>query len=283
MHCMKFRIRKALRKKGPVNIMIDYHIHTDLSADCEISMKEMAAAADKKGLKEICFADHYDIDFPSEDDYTVDFALYAQRFEETKAAYPHIQIRKGIEAGLEPHNFHKFEELLKDEHLDYVIGSVHGVCGLDPYFEQFWQTNTKQEAFDEYACLSLECVKAADFYDVFGHLGYIGKYCPMEDKLFKYGDYADVIDEILKTLVSRGQGLEVNTSGLLKTGNLMPDLPIIQRFKQLGGEIVTIGSDAHLAEHVGYASRYALDALNTLGFKYVCAYDNRKPRFIPIP
>ena len=263
--------------------MIDYHIHTSLSADCDVDMMEMAAAADKKGLKEICFTDHYDIDFPSEDDYTVDFELYAKQLSEVKAAYPQINIRKGVEAGLEPHSFHRFEKLLENEELDYVVGSVHVVCGLDPYFDTFWKSTGRQKAFDEYARLSLECVKAADFYDVFGHLGYISKYCPMDNNLFKYSDYTGVVDEILTTLVERGQGLEVNTSGLLKTGNLMPDLPIIQRFKQLGGEIVTIGSDAHASELVGYAADYTLNALKTLGFKYVCAYDKRVPRFFPIP
>jgi len=263
--------------------MIDYHIHTSLSADCEVGMMQMAAAADKKGLKEICFADHYDFDFPGDGDYTVDFELYKKQFDAVAAAYPHINIRKGIEAGLEPHNFHKFEELLCDEELDCIIGSVHVVGGFDPYFKEFWQKTSKQEAFDEYARLSLECTLAADFYDVLGHLGYIGKYCPFEDKLFRYGDYTDIVDTILKTLVERGQGLEVNTSGLIKTGNLMPDLPIIQRFKQLGGEIVTVGSDAHIEEHVGYAAQYTLDALGTLGFKYVCAFDKREPRFIRIP
>jgi histidinol-phosphatase (PHP family) len=263
--------------------MIDYHIHTSLSADCDIDMMRMAAAAQQKGLKEICFTDHHDFDFPCGVDCTVDFKLYAKQYQEVKAAYPQINIRKGIEAGLEPHNFHRFADLLRDEELDYIVGSVHVINGYDPYFEEFWQKNTKQEAFDEYARLSLECVRAADFYDVFGHLGYISKYCPFEDNLFIYSDYKDVVDEILKILIERGQGLEVNTSGLIKTGNLLPDLPIIQRFKQLGGEIVTVGSDAHTNDLVGYAADYTLDALKTLGFKYVCAFDKREARFLPLP
>lgn len=263
--------------------MIDYHIHTSFSEDSEVSMADMAAAADKNGLKEVCFTEHVDFDFPKLGDLNVDFDLYAQQIDEAKAAYPDINIRKGIEAGIELHTYERVEKFLADKELDFIIGSVHIVKGNDPYFPEFWQTVTKKEAFDEYARVCLECVSAASFYDVFGHLGYISKYCPLEDNLFAYSDYTDVIDTILETLVSRGQGLEVNTSGLLKTGALLPELPIIRRFKQLGGEIVTIGSDAHTSEHVGYAAQYTLDALATLGFKYVCAYDKRVPRFIPIP
>ncbi len=263
--------------------MIDYHIHTDLSLDSKTHMADIAAAAHKKGLKEICITEHVDFDFPNLGDFLVDFNLYTQQLEEIKAAYPDMNIRKGIEAGIDMKSHKRIGEYLFDKKLDYIIGSVHVVFNSDPYFPEFWQNVSKQEAFDEYARVCLERVKAADFFDVFGHLGYISKYCPHEDNLFAYDDYADMIDEMLLVLISRGKGLEVNTSGLIKTGNLIPELAIIQQFKRLGGEIVTVGSDAHVAENVGYAAQYALDALKTLGFKYVCAYDQRVPRFILIP
>ena len=80
-----------------------------------------------------------------------------------------------------------------------------------------------------------------------------------------------------------GKGLEVNTNGLYMTPSVMPELPIVRRFLELGGEIVTIGSDAHYPEAVGHAVEETLDALKSIGLKYICAYDNRQPRFIPIP
>ena len=262
--------------------MIDYHIHTSLSTDCSTAMADMAIAADEKGLKEICFTDHIDFDFPN-GEYMVDLDEYRVQFEKTAAAYPDINIRKGIEAGIEPQSFHRYEQLLCGQELDYVVGSVHVVFGYDPYFPALWNDYSKKAAFDEYARLCVRCLEAIEVFDVLGHLGYIGKYCPHEERLFKYSDYTDAVETILKKLVESGKGLEVNTSGLYRTGDFTPEKPIIKRFFELGGEIVTVGSDAHTAGGVGFASDDALEYLKQTGFEYVCAFDKRMPRFIPIP
>jgi len=261
--------------------MIDLHIHTSLSTDCDASMMDMAAAAAQKGLRYISFTDHIDFDFPG-GGYMVDFDEYKIQFEAVKAAFPNMSIAKGIEAGIEPHSWHRHIELLSGKGLDYVLGSVHVVFGRDPYFPELWEKVTKQEAFDEYARLLTKCLEAIDLFDVFAHIGYIGKYCPSEENLFKYSDYTDIIDIVLKTLIENSKGLEVNTSGLVKIGDYMPEKPIIERYRELGGEIITIGSDAHLPENVGLAADYTLKYLNSLGFKYIYIYENRVPKAISI-
>lgn len=263
--------------------MIDYHIHTNISADCDISMKRMADAAHNKGLKEICFTEHIDLDFPCDLEFTVDFNRYRTSYNDVKDSYPDINIRKGIEAGLEPRTLNHFPSLLAEQNIDYVIGSIHVVFGYDPYYPDFWEKTTKQKTYDEYARLTIECINACDFYDVLGHLGYIAKFCPYEDKLFRYSDYTDAVDTILKGLIHKGKGLEVNTNGLLMTSSTMPEMPIIKRYYELGGEIITIGSDAHKESIVGYNVTETLQTLKEIGFKYICAFDARKPRFIPIP
>jgi histidinol-phosphatase (PHP family) len=98
----------------------------------------------------------------------------------------------------------------------------------------------------------------------------------------RYSEYADAIDAILKRIVEKGKGLEVNTNGLYMTPDTMPERPILARYRELGGEIVTVGSDAHYAEVVGHAVRETLETLKAIGFRYVCAFDARKPRFITI-
>lgn len=261
--------------------MIDYHIHTSLSTDCDFSMKQMAQAAIDQGLKYISFTDHIDFDFPN-GEFMVDFSEYRKHFEDVKKAFPQINIAKGIEAGIEPHSFHRYKELFKDQELDFVLGSVHVVFGYDPYFPDLWNSVTKQQAFDEYAVLSLKCIDAIEVFDVLGHIGYIGKYCPFENNLFRYSDYTDIIDTILKKLIEHSKGLEVNTSGLLKTADYMPEKPIIERYHELGGEIVTIGSDAHLPENVGFAAKDTLEYLNHIGFKYVFTYNQREPIAVSI-
>jgi histidinol-phosphatase (PHP family) len=245
-------------------------------------MMDMARAAESKGLSEICFTDHIDFDFPN-GEYMVDFDEYLRQFEETVIAFPSIKIRKGIEAGIEPQSFNRYEELFRGQRLDYIIGSVHVVFGYDPYFPALWNDFSQKEAFDEYARLSLRCLEAIDVFDVLGHLGYIGKYCPYVDKLFRYSDYTDIVDTILKKLVAASKGLEVNTSGLAKIGDFLPEKSIIERYFELGGEMITIGSDAHNLGSVGFAADETLQYLKHTGFKYVCAFDQRKPRFIPIP
>ena len=261
--------------------MIDYHIHTSLSADCDFSMNQMAKAAVDRGLKYICFTDHIDFDFPS-GEFMVDFDEYKNQLEDAKKAFPQISIAKGIEAGIETQTWHRYKDLLKGQDLDFIIGSIHVVFGYDPYYPELWDSVTKQQVFDEYSILLLNCLEAIEVFDVLGHIGYIGKYCPFEDNLFKYSDYSDIIDTILKKIIKSNKGLEVNTSGLLKTADYMPEKPIIERYHELGGEIITIGSDAHLPDNVGYKSKEALEYLKHVGFKHVFTYNQRSPVAVPI-
>lgn len=263
--------------------MIDYHIHTDLSADCETPMERMAEAARRRGLKEICFTDHIDLDFPGDIDFVFDFREYDREFTEVKSAYPDINIKKGLEAGLELQTAKSMAKIAAEYDLDYVIGSKHLVYGLDPYKSEIWRLYSMQEAYTAYLQECIECASNCDFYDVFGHLGYISKFCPFEDPLLRYGNYEDAVDTLLKMLIEKGKGIEVNTSGLKNTGSVMPEVSIIKRYFELGGEIVTVGSDAHEESAVGRAVNETLEILKRIGFRYVCAFDKRRPRYISIP
>ncbi len=263
--------------------MIDYHIHSDISGDCSVPMMRMAEAARRKGLKEICFTEHIDLDFPGDIDFVFDMGEYDEAFGETKAAFEDLNIRKGLEAGLETATKDTMSALVRKHKLDYVIGSKHLVTGLDPFGSELWKMCSQREAYEEYLKECIESAKECGFFDVFGHLGYISKFCPFEDSLMRYADYGDAIDELLKILVDKGKGLEVNTSGIKATGSVMPEMPIVKRFFELGGEIVTVGSDAHDEASVGRAAEETMRQLAGIGFKYVCAFDAREPRFITIP
>lgn len=262
--------------------MIDYHVHTSISADCGVSMADMALAARNAGIRELCFTEHIDIGLPGpgEQDFSVDFERYRAALAEVREQYPDINIRMGIEAGLDMRTKDEMPALLSG--LDYVIGSQHVVYGQDPYYQQVWQEHSQQAIYDEYLAESLRCARECDFYDVLGHLGYIAKFCPYDDKLMRYSNYSDAVDEILKLLVEKGKGLEVNTNGLYMTPDTMPEMPIVRRYHELGGEIVTIGSDAHYEVVVGHAVPETLAMLGEIGFRYVCAFDGRKPRFLAI-
>jgi histidinol-phosphatase (PHP family) len=260
--------------------MIDYHVHSSISGDCDIPMADMAAAALKAGVCELCFTEHIDIDLPTDIDFSLDLARYRAEFAEVKARFTGINIRMGVEAGLDMRHLDEISQMLFN--LDYVVGSQHIVNGTDPYNRQVWEEYTQHELYDTYIAEVLQCMSACDFYDVLGHLGYIAKFCPYEDRLFRYSDYTDAVDEVLKRLVQRGKGLEINTNGLYMTPDTMPERPIAARFFELGGEIVTVGSDAHYERVVGHAVSETLEMLKSIGFRYVCAFDARKPRFITI-
>lgn len=262
--------------------MTDYHIHSDISGDCAAPMARMADAARKAGLKEICFTEHIDINFPGGTSFVPDFEVYDAKFALVKSAFPDIDIKKGVEAGLEIRTNEKLLMALAGKNFDFIIGSVHLVRGHDPYCSDFWSTFPGRSAFEEYLKECLLCAKEFDLYDVFGHLGYPSKFCPRQDSIMRYGDYADAVDGILRTLVQKGKGLEVNTSGIRNTGTTIPEPEIIKRFLEIGGEIITVGSDAHDEQSVGRAVPETLEMLKNMGLKYICAFDERRPRFINI-
>lgn len=263
--------------------MIDYHIHTAASGDCEVPMARMAQAALDKGVLELSFTDHIDLDAPGGSSFVVDMPSYQAAFKAARRDFPGLAMRLGVEAGLDLPTMDRMKAMLAGQPLDYVVGSQHMVFGLDPFYQDLWRQYTQREIYEEYLIYGARCAAACDFYDVLGHLGYIGKFCPHDDKLLRFSEYGDAIDVLLKTLLDKGKGLEVNTNGLFMTPSTMPETPVLKRYFELGGEMVTIGSDAHHETVVGHAAEQTLQTLKSIGFRYVTAFDNRKPRFIPIP
>lgn len=262
--------------------MIDYHIHTSVSADCKVPMTNMAQAAVEAGLKEICFTEHIDLNQKLGPDFTVDFNAYTAAIEDVRQNFPDLIIKMGIEAGLDTQAVPQMEALLAGHPLDFVIGSQHDVFGLDPYYENVWKQHDKADIFSEYMRVSIESAKNIDYYDVMGHIGYISKFCPFDDKLLRYADFTEMIDALLNMLIDKGKGIEINTNGLYMTPSTMPETEIIKRYFELGGEIITIGSDAHYETVVGHAVADTLGLLKTIGFRYICSYVKRQPVFLPL-
>ncbi len=256
--------------------MFDYHLHSKVSFDSTAEPSDILRAAETAGLREICFTDHYDYNSDpavAPDLFTVE--QYAQAYDGLVS--DKVLIRRGVEFGLTTWNRAELESLLAARPFDFVIGSVHYVGGYDPYHEKYWEGKTQQIAFLDYLNHSLECVKVHDGFDVLGHLNYV---CKSEHnpshKAFAYHEYADVCDEIMKILVEKGKGMEINTSGVDRCGDFLPAAAFLKRFKELGGEIVTVGSDAHDGSRVGQHAGKALEILKDV-FGYVCTFEGRKP------
>jgi histidinol-phosphatase (PHP family) len=163
---------------------------------------------------------------------------------------------------------------------DFVIGSSHTVNGKNPYYREFFEEETEESAILKYFESILENVKNITNYCVYGHLDYIMRFCPKQNHDFKLSDYYDLFSEILKTIVNNEKGIEVNTSGLrygLKYPRPHPE--ILKLYKQLGGEIITIGSDSHSPETVGFAFYFVTDLLKSIGFKYYSTFKAMRPDF----
>ena len=157
------------------------------------------------------------------------------------------------------------------------------VHGYDPYFPPFWKTHTEEEGYREYFESILENIRAFDDFDVYGHIDYVVRYGPTRNENYTYARYSDVIDEILRLLIEKGKGIEINTGGFkYGLGHPNPCEEILARYRELGGEIITVGADAHAPEHVGFAFEKVPQILKDAGFTYYTVFRKRKPEFIKI-
>lgn len=255
--------------------MYDFHMHSRVSFDARDTGLAMALAAKERGLKEICFTDH--IDYTPEMNMVFDTAVYNAEYDDLQV--PGLLIRKGLEFGLTPDNAEQLKIDLLRRHFDFVLGSVHLVDGVDIYMEPYWADKDYDTAIRLHLQTTLEAVRAHEDYDVLGHLTYISK-CGANPRkaLLRYADHKSIFDEILLELVKREKGMELNTSGIDRCGGSLPTLDYFQRFHELGGKIVTVGSDSHDVTRAGQYTHEMTAELKKI-FGYVCTFEDRRPIF----
>ena len=270
-------------------IFADTHVHSTYSGDGESTIQETVEKAVSLGMKQICFTDHNDFDFPyapgdKPDMFLLNVDAYLYDLLRTREKYEgQIKVLFGVELGLAPELKRKNLILAKSYDFDFIIGSSHLCHGRDPYYPDFYEGRDEKAAYREYFESILENVKGYTQFDVYGHLDYVVRYGPNKNQHYKYEEYADVIDEILRTLIENEKGIEVNTGGFrcgINTTNPCKD--IVKRYRQLGGEIITIGSDAHKTNNLQDHFNDAADMLKELGFKYYSVFENRIPEFFKL-
>jgi len=176
-----------------------------------------------------------------------------------------------------------FDSLLSQTPFDFVIGSSHLVHGYDPYYPEFFEGRKEFLCYMEYFESILENISAYDGFDVYGHIDYVVRYGPNRNREYSYGRYKDILDEILKKLISMGKGIELNTGGYhYGLGEPNPCTAVIRRYRELGGEIITIGADAHTPDKIACAFDKAASVLEACGFRYYTIFKDRKPEFISL-
>ena len=267
----------------------DYHLHSSFSGDSRTNPEDAVRAGIEKGLSLLCFTDHFDPDYPyPEASMELDVPAYVSEIRKLQALYQdQLEIRLGAELGIQPHLGEFLRSWARDcasggYQFDFLIGSTHLVDRLDPFYPDYWEARSAREAVSRYLEATLENIRAFDGFDIYGHLDYVIRYAPRtEDRAFSYAAHAEQMDAILRLLIEKGKGIEINTggwkAGLAETN---PCRDVLRRYRELGGEIITMGSDAHTPEYIGYRFADAKEALKACGFRYFTVFRERRPVFM---
>lgn len=267
-------------------IYSDYHMHTSFSTDSDTPAREMIEGAIEKGLKTICITDHMDWDYPfyeemGENAFVFEPEAYFRTLQKLQKEYAEkIELRIGVEIGMQPHLAEFYKQFTNKYPFDFVIGSAHLVNGRDPYFRDDFSGVSDTEMYRKSFETILEDLETITSFDVLGHVDYVVRYGTYKEKEYSYAKFADILDEILKKVIDLGKGIELNTAGFkygLPFCNPHPD--VIRRYKELGGEVITIGADGHKPEHIAYDFGKVSDILKACGFKYYTEFKDRKPIF----
>ncbi len=261
-------------------MFMDYHLHSSFSGDSTTPMEDVCRTAEACGLRHIAITDHHDIAL--ETFRIPNFAVYLEEIERCRAQHPALTIARGLELDYRSETWERMQTLPERLDLDYPLLSLHYVDDVDPYDPAFFQGLTQRQGYEKHLYHLIDMLRWVEGHFVIGHITYVSKFAPYPDNTLRYADYADLLDEVLRLIVSKGYGMELNTSGRKNNAGILPDLDIARRYRELGGEILTIGSDAHTTDFVGRWIDDAEEVARQAGFRHLAVYHRLKPIFHPI-
>lgn len=261
--------------------MFDYHMHSSFSADCSVSMEDMVIGAIEKGLTEICFTEHIDYEYPDETIvFEFDLEEYSKVLKQLQAKYSEqITIKKGIEIGVQPHLLQRYEQLMADWDFDFTICSMHTTDQKSLHYKEIFIDRTIEDAYQLYYDELFTCIKNFKNFNVLGHVDLIKRYSSEQPA----NDFHEMLTAIFKEIIPAGKGIELNTSGVrYGLPHAMPSNDVLKLYKECGGEIITLGSDAHRVSELAFQFHESLSLLQSIGFKYLATFDKGQPKFHPI-
>lgn len=276
-------------------MLADYHVHTNFSDDSIYPMENVVKDAIQLGLDEICFTDHVDYgikeDWDSGKEITyrngepfanVNYPQYVEQIQKMQLLYgDQIQIKMGMEFGIQTHTISQFESLFHKYPFDFIILSIHQVEDKEFWTQDFQKGRTQKEYNERYYEEMIDVMNQYQNYSVLGHLDLIARYDKMG--IYPFQNIKPYVETILKKVINDEKGIEINTSshryGLKDT---TPSNEILKLYYELGGKIITIGSDSHAAKHLGVFIKETQELLKSIGFKEFCTYDKMKPIFHPL-
>ncbi|QNK41113.1 histidinol-phosphatase HisJ family protein [Caproicibacter fermentans] len=267
-----------------IQYISDCHIHTDCSPDGTDSAMMMCESAARLGFYAVTITDHCECNHYRTDGY--DKSIRQSCFESRKAAAAfqgRLHVFSGVELGQPMQNTDAAEDALGCFNYDFVLASLHNITGKKDFFDLDYSAENIDDLLNRYFDEILEMIEWGKF-DSLAHLTYPWRYLAGEFGLHIHTDrFMGRIDEVIKTLIAKNIALEVNTSGFRqRLGTSMPDAPVIRRYRELGGRMITLGSDAHRWADVGGGIELGLKLIRSAGFHHYVVFTGRKPHYLPV-
>lgn len=267
--------------------LFDNHNHSEFSFDGKkTSVESSAMSAKNKGLGGICFSDHCDFYVPPMKASFEDLVPEYFNVTEQQAEIDRVQelcgndfkILKGIEIGMYEECHEQIRTTLNDNDFDQIVASVHYIDQTDPYYGGFYDGKDWKQAYGRYLeTIYREMTWLQDF-DIMAHYDYVARYAPYTQASILYRDFSDILDEMFRYLISEGKALEINTKSYQDYNGRTPrlDTELLLRYKDMGGEIISLGSDSHDPIRTGDKFGHYAALLKSLGFRWTAHYEKRK-------
>lgn len=267
--------------------LFDNHNHSQFSFDGKnTSVEKSSLSAVQAGLSGLCFTDHCDFYVPpvkAEHENLVpeefDVSAQQQEIDRVRERIPEISIFKGIEIGLQKSCRKQIRHHIDNNSFDQVIASVHYIDQTDPFYGGYYEDKDWEQAYGHYLETIAEETRWLENFDILGHYDYVTRYAPYPKASMLYRDFPDLFDSILKFLAENGKALEINTKTYQDYNGRRPELDkdVLIRYRELGGELLSFGSDSHTPDRVGENFRYFEQYILSCGFKYTAHFEKRKP------
>ena len=261
--------------------LYDYHMHSLNSSDGRNSITDMCVKAVAVGLREIAITDHFEPTRGNEKyPYYKPDSYFFDMLKARVIFGTHVNIKYAVELG-QPHLYPEYSlKLIESYPYDYVLASAHKMKDDTDFGEIVYDQNNREDYCFKYLD-ELKSLVQWNRFDCIGHLDLVKRYASQYDVKVNFMDYREKLEEIFKILIKNGKGIEINTSGLRQHAKeCLPGLDIVKFYRQLGGEIITVGSDAHNSEDVGKGIRDGIEIAKAAGFDYMTVYTRRQPFMI---
>lgn len=260
--------------------LADSHLHTHKSFDAKGTLLEKATLAKSIGIDRLCVTDHFECH--NKEKWTP-VAEMRREFEAQKAKNDTgVELYFGIELGEINIRPDVAKEVIEEGNFDMVIASVHALEDGSSIHLVDYKAKDVHVHVDRYLKCLEDIVNFRDF-DTLAHINMTVRYAAMQGTSLSMEPYYDRLLKLFKTLVSREKALEINMSSVYSPlGVPLPTVDVLRLYKEAGGELLTVGSDAHLVEHVGRGVSDAYLYAKEAGFDKITVYTKRKPEFIYI-